>query len=267
MSTSDGVDLDPPGRILRKPVADQVDAPQHLHGFGGLHGGFALALLGSVMRTHASGLELRSISATFGRPIRSGFHVTSGLARSGRTTRTVTAAAESDAAKHIEASAVFGAAGVPPSPVVTASAPAAPAPEECEPLVIPREFLPISTSMEIRPVGPGRPYAGGDEPELTAWVRLTEDDDPPDVLRFVFLMDALAPSYTAILSTLVLVPTVELTVRPAAGLSGAHSPWVLVRARTVSADSGGWVDETMDAWDPDGTHLGSGHQLRVVRQG
>nr|WP_275563840.1 acyl-CoA thioesterase domain-containing protein [Streptomyces sudanensis] len=132
---------------------------------------------------------------------------------------------------------------------------------------MPPEFVPISVSMEIRPVGTARPYAGGPDPELVAWVRLLEDDAPPDVFRFVFLMDALAPSYAAVLSELVLVPTVELTVRPGAGLAGASSPWVLLRARTLAATPGGWVDEQIDAWGPDGTHLGTAHQLRVVRAG
>jgi hypothetical protein len=85
------------------------------------------------------------------------------------------------------------------------------------------------------------------------------------VARFIFLMDVLAPSCTAVLSTLVLVPTVELTVRPGAGLSGASSPWILLRARTFAATPGGWVNEQIAAWGPDGTHLGTAHQLRLVR--
>ena len=116
-------------------------------------------------------------------------------------------------------------------------------------------------------MGSARPYAGGPEPELIAWVRLLEDDNAPDVLRFVFLMDALAPSYAAVLSQLVLVPTVELTVRPGAGLAKASSPWILLRARTLAASAGGWINEQIDAWDPDGTYLGAAHQLRVVRAG
>lgn len=117
---------------------------------------------------------------------------------------------------------------------------------------------------EIRPVGPNRPFAGGVEPELTAWIRLVDDDRPPDAHRFVLLMDALAPSYAAILTTPTLIPTVELTVRPAAMLAAASSPWLLLHARTHMASATGWVDEQIDAWGPDGTHLGSAHQLRLV---
>jgi hypothetical protein len=119
--------------------------------------------------------------------------------------------------------------------------------------------------MEIRPVGPNRPYTGGAEPELTAWIRLLEDDEPPDVHRLILLMDGLAPSYAAVLTELVPLPTVEFTVGPAAGLKRAASPWVLLRARTHQAGADGWVDEGIDAWGPDGDHLGSARQVRLVR--
>jgi hypothetical protein len=118
--------------------------------------------------------------------------------------------------------------------------------------------------MEIRPVGHNRPYAGCPEPELTAWIRLTEDDEPPDAYRLLLLMDALAPSYAAVLTDLQLIPTVELTVRPGQGLQHASSPWILLQARTRWANPDGWMDEQIDAWDPDGIHLGSAHQLRIA---
>lgn len=127
---------------------------------------------------------------------------------------------------------------------------------------VPVDFVPIAAATEIRPVGSRRPYASGDRAELTAWVRMAEDDLPPDGLRLIFLLDALAPSYAAVLSELRPVPTVELSVRPQP--AQPTSPWVLLQARTVAA-SGGWIDEHIDAWDVDGTHLASGHQLRVLR--
>ncbi|ETA02674.1 hypothetical protein ThrDRAFT_01246 [Frankia casuarinae] len=34
-------------------------------------------------------------------------------------------------------------------------------------------------------VGPNRPYGGGAEPTLTAWIRLREDDHPPDTNRLM----------------------------------------------------------------------------------
>lgn len=252
--------------LLRKFAGGWVDSAQHLTGFGGFHGGLALAILASAARSEVSGLELQSISGRFDRLIESGFHVKPSLVRSGRSSAVVTVTAESPKGVHINASGVFGVPTESSWPVVQTPAPVAPPPEQCDVFVVPKEFVPISTSMEIRPVGSARPYAGGPDPELTAWVRLLEDDDPPDPLRFVFLMDALAPSYSAMLSDLVLVPTIELTVRPGPGLSQVTSPWILLRARTRAASAGGWVDEQIDAWDQNGIQLGTAHQLRIVRE-
>ncbi|MEW2621358.1 thioesterase family protein [Streptomyces sp. NPDC048106] len=254
-----------PGALLRKPVSGWLPAQAHLRGFGGFHGGLALALLTSAMREHAPGLELQSVTGRFDRPVDPGFGVDSSLVRAGRTLTVVRAAAQGEKGTAIEASAVFARRGEDAWQAVTPPPPAAPRPEECEVFAIPPEFVPIATSMEIRPVGPARPYAGGPVPELIAWVRLVEDDEAPDVLRLVLLMDALAPSYAAVLSTLAVVPTVELTVRPGPGLAGASSRWILLRATTRAAGPDGWVDEQIDAWGADGTHLGSAHQLRVVR--
>lgn len=260
-------DSDPPGRVLRTQTADWMEAPQHLRGFGGLHGGLALALLAVATQPYAPGMKLQSLSGRFDRPIESGFQISSSLTRSGKTTVTAAARAESPKGLHIDASAIYAAQGGSRWPVLGPEAPKAPPPEDCDVFEIPRDFVPIAAAMEIRPVGSSRPYGGGPDPELTAWVRLVEDDSPPDVPRLVFLMDALAPSYTAMLSTLVLVPTVQLTVRPTPALATASSPWLLLRARTPAASADGWVDEYIDAWGPDGSHLGSARQLRVVRGG
>ena len=40
---------------------------------------------------------------------------------------------------------------------------------------------------------------------------------------------------------------------------------VLVRAVTRSASADGWMDEQIDVWGIDGTHLASALQLRLVR--
>jgi hypothetical protein len=143
--------------------------------------------------------------------------------------------------------------------------PRAPAATECERFIVPPEFLPIAAFIDVRPVGPNRPYAGCATPELTAWVRLTEDDEPPDHHRLILMMDALAPSYAALLTRPQPIPTVELTVRIASDLErAAPSPWILLHAETTWASPDGWLHEHLDAWDPAGTHLASADQLRTV---
>ncbi|MEV0592743.1 thioesterase family protein [Nonomuraea cavernae] len=258
--------MTPPGALLRAaPLDDLIETGAHLRGFGGVHGGLTLALLTTAMAERAPGALLQNVTARYLRPLGGEFRIEVPEERTGRTMTALAARAVTEKGVHVDASAIFAAPRRASWPPVTPSAPAAPPPEDCEVFTIPPEFVAISTSMEIRPVGPNRPYAGGAEPELTAWIRLLEDDEPPDVHRLTLLLDGLAPSYAAVLSELALLPTVEFAVRPAIGLQRTASPWVLLRARTHRASADGWVDEGIDAWGPDGDHLGSARQLRLVR--
>ncbi|MGN9846461.1 thioesterase family protein [Nonomuraea sp. H19] len=256
-----------PGALLRAaPLDEPIETGSHLRGFGGVHGGLALALLTTAMAERAPATLLQRVTARYLRPLGDEFRIEVSTERSGRTMTALAARAMTQKDVHVDATAIFATPQPASWPTVAPPAPAAPPPEQCEVFTIPPGFVPISTSMEIRPVGPNRPYTGGAEPELTAWIRLLEDDEPPDVHRLIPLMDGLAPSYTAVLPELVLLPTVEFAVRPAAaGLKRAASPWVLLRARTHQAGADGWVDEGIDAWGPDGDHLGSARQTRLVR--
>lgn len=253
-----------PGVLLREPVGALVEPGEHLWGFGGVHGGLTLALLTAAMGEQAPGALLQSSTARYHRPLHGGFRVEVSPVRSGRTLSSLAGRATTEQGVHVDASATFGSPGRASWPVVSPTVPAVPRPEDCEVFTIPPGFVAISTSMEIRAVGPDRPYAGGTEAELTAWIRLVEDSEPPDAHRLILLMDGLAPSYSAVLREMLPIPTVELTVRPGAGLARAESPWVLLHARTHQAGADGWIDERIDAWGPDGDHLGSARQLRLV---
>jgi hypothetical protein len=142
--------------------------------------------------------------------------------------------------------------------------PAAPPPADCPIFTVPPEFVPFATRTEIRPVGSVRPFSGAASPELLAWLRLVDDDVPPDALRMLVLMDALAPSYGAVLSSPTPIPTVSFTLTPTPALARASSPWILLRAWTEAASSEAWLHERLDAWGPDGEHLASAEQLRFV---
>lgn len=250
--------------FLAASDAGTVGVPGDLHGFGGLHGGLALARLTAAMATHAPGHTLRAATGLFHRPLRDGFTVITDLHRRGSRATTVAASAVGTAGEVLlSATAVFGPASAVNRPVPGPTPPRDAAhPEAWDVFEVPVEFVPIAAATEIRPVGPHRPYAGGNFAELTAWVRMVDDDTPPDALRLIFLLDSLAPSYAALLDELRPAPTVELSVRPQP--AEPTSPWVLLQARTLAAHDG-WVDEHIDAWDLDGTHLGSAHQLRFVR--
>ena len=253
----------PPGRWLEEREDATLTSPAHLWGFGALHGGVTLAALTRAMQ-RADGGEgaVRSITGRLHRPINGPVTITVSRTRPGR----VTAEAYDQSTDSILASASLVASAARTSSFAELGPdfpPALPI-EECEPFVVPAGFAPISAFMQIRPVGPNRPYAGCKRPELTAWVRFSEDDRPPDLHRMIVLLDALAPSYAAVLSTFRPIPTVEFTVRPAPQLESATSPWILLHAVTTSATADGWLHEHLDAWSPDGTHLASADQLRTI---
>jgi hypothetical protein len=239
-----------------------LSATEHLWGFGGLHGGLALALLTGAMRAEAGAMQLRQTTAHFVTPVRREHEIATRVLRSGSGTRFVAAEATEAGLVAAHADAIFGDSRGP-FPAVAPSAPDAGSPGDHPVFSLPTELVPISRHLEIRPVGSARPFANGDEQQLTAWVRLVEDDEPPDELRLIVLMDSLAPAVTAAIAEIVAVPTLQLTVRPSVDGRANSSPWVLLTARSHLVTPDGWADEQLDAWSPDGTHIGTARQLRA----
>ncbi|MFT3802585.1 MAG: thioesterase family protein [Burkholderiaceae bacterium] len=236
-------------------------------GFGGVHGGLALGLLTTAMRARAQGRILRQVSGHFRRALREPFELDVPEQGAGRMLSWLDARALENGRIALSATAVFAEPGERNGHALAPPMPAAPPPSECPVFTVPGAFAPFSRHTEIRPVGSARPFGGGAEPELMAWLRLVGDERPPDEARLVLLMDALAPSYAAVLDTPVAMPTLSLSVMPGCDLAAAASPWLLLRARTDACGRDGWLRERLDAWAPDGTYLGSGEQLRVVMDG
>ncbi|WP_347483940.1 thioesterase family protein [Vandammella animalimorsus] len=233
-------------------------------GFGGLHGGLALSLLVAAMQASAQGRALQQVSGRFRRALRSAFTLQVPEPAHGKTVSWLDAHAIEQGQAALSASAVFAQAGPPCAQPIAPPMPDVPPPAQCPLFQVPEQFVPFARHTEIRPVGHARPYSGAAEPQLMAWLRITDDELPPDAARLVVLMDALAPSYGAMLHALQPLPTVTFSVTPGSGLAQAGSPWVLLHARTDVCHSQGWLLERLHAWAPGGAHLGSAEQLRVL---
>lgn len=235
-----------------------------LWGFGGAHGGLTLALLTGAMQRQAEGRVLRRVFAQFRRPIRDELEIQIVEDGVGKTVSWLSANGLSNSSVAVTAKAIFSRpAGLMFAPV-SPTMPSAPPPEDCAVFKVPTSFVPFADRTEIRVVGSTLPFSGASEPELVAWVRLVDDDLPPDDARLMILVDVLAPAYGALLDAPVPVPTITLTVSPGEALARAFSPWVLLRARADVASRDGWHSERIDAWSPDGGYLGCGEQLRCV---
>ena len=97
-----------PTDLLAAPVGERIRASEGLSGFGGLHGGLALALLTSAMSELVDGRVLRSATAQFLRPIRNEAAVRAWVLRHGRVMSATEATAAGGDEVHIHAVRAVG---------------------------------------------------------------------------------------------------------------------------------------------------------------
>jgi Thioesterase-like superfamily len=239
-----------------------LEVPSSAWGFGGLHGGLALSLVASSMRRSVPEHSLRSITGQFHRPIRETFAIESRLIRSGRSVAALEATGTGREGICLTAMAIFGSDQEYGVPVYAPDAPDVPGPDSLPTLEGLADKVPVLGQVELRPIGEVRPYVGAAEPTMTAWMRIKGREAPVDACSVIFFLDALPPSYTAVLAQPRPAPTLEFSAHVTSSVP--TSRWVLVRSRTVRASEGGWLTESIDAWDPEGAHLGSAQQLRLA---
>jgi hypothetical protein len=238
-----------------------LEVPSFAWGFGGLHGGLALSLVASSMRRSVAEHSLRSIVGQFHRPIRDTLAIESRVIRTGRTAGALQATGTGSGGICLTATAIFGSDQDSGAPVYAPDAPDVPGPDSLPTLEL-ADKIPVLGQVELRPIGEVRPYAGAAEPTMTAWMRIKGREAPIDPYSVIFFLDALPPSYTVVLTQPRPSPTLEFSAHVTSSVP--TSPWVLVRSRTVRASEGGWLTESIDAWDPHGAHLGSAQQLRLA---
>ena len=260
--------------FVRASIAEFLDSSERIqtsdqksfNGFNGLHGGLAIAALVHQMRTLVpADRQLVSVGGRFIRPLTWPILVDADVVRNGGTLTMACATASSESGTCVEANATFSAGAAQPAQVFAPPMPTGIEDRASAAVVeIPPEFIPISQRMEIRAAMPELPYSGAAKPVLCGWIRLT-DEVPATEERVTILIDSLAPSYTALLTELRAVPTVEMSIQLSADAPATAFDWVLVLATTTSADAHGFVRETINMWTEGGSHLASCTQLRIVR--
>ena len=138
-----------PTDLLAAPVGERIRVSEELSGFGGLHGGLALALLTSAMGELVDGRALRSATAQFLRPIQNEAAVRAWVLRHGRVMSATEATAGDGDEVHVHASALWGTGdGTAPS-TFSPTAPAVPPPDHCPVFTIPPEIVPFGQHVEV----------------------------------------------------------------------------------------------------------------------
>lgn len=224
--------------------------------WAGPHGGLVAGLCLRAAVPLLGDRAPRAVTALFLEPAPEGpLALTATRLREGGASAVVAVTAGSAAVATVVGGRARGTSAVSRVP-----APVVPPPEQCPDLALPVEFVPFSQHFAFRPATAARPLAGGDEPELVAWVRLV-DDAPLDAAALVVLTDVLPPALYGATAVPVPVPTVELQV----SLTGAPvaSGWVLLRISTRSA-AGGWCVDDSEVWDREGRLLAQARQTRRV---
>ncbi|MGW5463665.1 thioesterase family protein [Streptomyces sp. NPDC003996] len=237
----------------------------------GAHGGYVAALALAAMREDLAGrtgkrVPVRTMGAHFLAPVDGcPLHLAAKVLREGRRTSMSSVTAVQGGAPVLTASAVFGRGGSGPA-YAGLPAPAAPGPDACPQLTLPRALAAFAAHLEIHPADDARPLGGGERAELLAWISFA-DRRPLDAQTLVVLADALPPALYAVWTVPRPVPTAELTVHFTDALgSGPAQQWALVRISTEYAGSG-WAIENSAIWSTDGRLLALARQARAVREG
>jgi acyl-CoA thioesterase len=232
----------------------------------GTHGGYLAALGLAAMRDRLVGQfgddrPARALTTHFLAPVDDRpLALHAAVERIGRGAAVCSLRAEQGGAVVLLGSATFGASGSGPdhdgSP-----APAAPGPDDCPALALPRRLAEFARHLEIRPATPARPLAGGEHAELVAWMRF-RDGRPLDAQAATVLTDALPPALFAVWTVPRPVPSAELSVHFGNALDAAPaSGWALVRIRAEHAGSG-WAVDDAAVWSEHRRLLALGRQAR-----
>ena len=241
----------------------RVDLDRTWWSFAGPHGGRLAALALAAAAPLTSEMEPRSLSAQYLRPAPEGqVQVDAELLRAGRSTAmSAVRLAGSDGRTALVATVTAGSTAASGHAYDGVPMPDVAGPGDCAEQSPPVDFVPFSQHLEFRPVGEGQAFAGGEVPELMAWLRL-RSGGPVDAEALTVLVDALPPALYAVAAVPAAVPTVELSVTYAPQPE-PYDGWVLARIRTRTA-AGGWCVDDSDVWDVEGRLLAQARQTRLV---
>lgn len=127
--------------------------------------------------------------------------------------------------------------------------------------VVPGE-PPIFDRLEMRPVFGAGIFSGASEAVTGGWLAFRDDAAPLDAARLCALTDLWWPAVFTARTSLVGIPTLQLTVHLRSTRTEVHWP-VLARYESRNALEG-HVDESGEVWSADGRLLAESRQLALL---
>lgn len=250
------VELD--GGVVEIPAVDRT-----WWSWSGVHGGLAAAMLVRHARRHAGDLGVRSVHGSLLRPVGDGgLHLaTEVMRRSAGSVLARSVLREGGAASVLATTLLAGRTAPVHQPCPP---PAVPPVQDCRDAGFDPGPVPFIQHLEVRMAGDVRPFDGGTDPVLRAWIRLREPQfDAAETA--VVLLDSMPPALYALTTAPVPIPTAEFSVHLTDGLDGigGGDGWSLIEVRTEQA-SDTWSVDSSSLWDSTGTLLAVGRQTRRI---
>jgi len=236
----------------------------------GAFGGLLAAIFARAMEEEVAdpSRRLRSLTVHLPSPATGAYRVRSSIVRAGRAVTHVRAELEAERGIAAFATASFCGARQDTPRYSNATMPEVAAAADVPPYTRPvggppPEFL---RYVDVRFVGPTKPFSQAGSPAIAAWVRLKEAPAAIDAAMAALYLDVLPPAITAMFSGPRPVASVDFTVQVFARLPRSDlrpDDFLLVAIASRWADDG-YTEEIRDLWTPGGVHLATCRQLLAI---
>ncbi|MER7670565.1 thioesterase family protein [Kitasatospora sp. NPDC096128] len=229
------------------------------------HGGLLAAIMMRHARRQTGTMTQRSLHASFLAPVTTApLRLSTEIQQRNMSSVVTRSTLFHDGVPSVTATSLF-ADSHPGEDVLYRSpqAPVVPGVDDCPELDMSPELIPVAQHLSIRMATDVRPLSGGDEPRLTAWIRLKNLDLGPAEAAVV-LLDSMPPAIYGVLEKPIPVPSAEISVRFTDQIAdGGLDGWALIQVRTEQAGSS-WTLESGSLWTPDGTLMAVSLQTRRI---
>ena len=230
--------------------------------YGGLTAGLSLA---AAQKQFSNLQPLRSLAINFIGPVTENPIFKSRLLRQGRNVTSIETQALIGDDVVATTTFIFGAARESDL-AVQFPAPAAAAPDDCEPFTpeFAKPFVPVFFhNFDTRLIAGSRPMSGADEGYIRTWSRHHDAASREGVASFVTLGDVLPPAALPMFKKMGPVSSVNWMLNILVDNPTTNDGWWHIETKLTAA-SGGYASQVMRYWNSDGVLVAEGMQAVAI---